>query len=417
MIPVFAMLGAAVDYGRALSAKASMQTAGDAAVISVVQAGSLTQSQRQTLAQNVVASNLGYWGNQINVSVTETDPSTSQNYYQVVANGSLPTALMSVVSIHSMPIKARAGGKYSYTGPGNGCVLSLDESAVDALYDNGNASVNLTQCDIYDNSSNGAALYVNGSATLSARKVSVVGGVSGSSKITTTAGIVTGAPTTPDPYASVVIPAYSGCDQTNYSTKSTVTLNPGVYCGGFSANSKANITLNPGLYIFDGGSFTLNGQATLQSGTTTKNGVTVSGVTLVFTSSTGKNWPSVTINGGATVNLTAPSTADIKNGNNGLNGIVMYGDRLMPVGTVFKINGGSSQSLSGAVYLPEAAITYSGNTGLTNTSGSASPNCLQLIGDKISFSGNSTTSITGCNAYNLSYFGEATTKPDPTLVE
>jgi hypothetical protein len=281
-----------------------------------------------------------------------------------------------------------------YTGPGNGCVLSLDESAVDDIWDNGNASVTLKNCDIYDNSSNSAALSVGGSATMSVREAFVVGGVSGSSKITTTAGIQTGYSRTGDPYASLQLPAYVGCDHSSYSTTTNATLNPGVYCGGFKVTSSAVVTLNPGLYIFNQGAFEIDGQATLQSATL--NGV--SGVTLVFTSSTGSNWPTVTINGGATVNLTAPTTADINNGNNGINGILMFGDRNMPVGTSYNLNGGSTQTLSGAIYLPEAAVTYNGNMTTTNP-------CIQLIADTITFVGTSNVAMSGCGVFALNTFG------------
>lgn len=285
LLPILTMIGAGVDYNRALSAKATLQTAVDAATIIVVQASSSTQAQRQTLAQNTVAANLGQLAKSFNVTVTESDPSTAKSYYEVVAYGSLPTTIMSVAGFDSMAILAKSGANYANNGPGNGCVLSLDTSAVDDIWDNGNATVALTNCDIYDDSSNGAALAVGGSSSLSARKISVVGGVSGTSKITATAGIVTGAARTPDPYAWLNIPSYIGCDQTNYSTTKNATLSPGVYCGGISITSKAVVTMNPGLYIINGGSFTINGQASLSSATVSG----VSGVTLVFTSSTGNN--------------------------------------------------------------------------------------------------------------------------------
>lgn len=411
LLPILFMIGAAVDYGRALSAKAAMQTAADAAVIAVVQASGSTQSQRQSVAQNNVAANLVLLANPTSVTVTEADPSGSKNFYEVAVSGSIPTAIMSVAGIKSMNIAVRSGTTTVVPpGPGNGCVLSLDDSAVDALWDNGNASVSLTNCDIYDNSSNGAALAVGGSATLAAHKVSVTGGVSGASKITAPGGIVTGAARTSDPYAWLNIPAYVGCDYTNYSTNKNDTVSPGVYCGGFSVNSQAVVKMNPGLYIFDGGAFSINGQATLTS--VTVGGV--SGVTLVFTSSKGSSgagWPTVTINGGATVSLTAPTTADIAAGNKGINGVLMYGDRNMPVGTSFKLNGGSSQNLSGAVYLPEAAVKYAGTTG------QGTANCLQLIGDTITFIGTSTVAISGCGNFNLSTFGQPLTGSTIALVE
>jgi lipoprotein-anchoring transpeptidase ErfK/SrfK len=97
----------------------------------------------------------------------------------------------------------------------------------------------------------------------------------------------------------VPLPAYSGCDQTNFSAKKKVTIDPGVYCGGMQFNANADVTFNPGVYVVDGGNFTVNGGGNLQG----------SGVTIVFTSSTMSDWPTATINGGATINLTRPRPA------------------------------------------------------------------------------------------------------------
>jgi Flp pilus assembly protein TadG len=411
LFPILMMTGAAIDYGRALSAKARLQSAVDAASVAVVQSSvqspSFTHSQRVALAQSTFNAALGPLATTLNATtVGESDPTSAKAYYEVTASTSLPTAVMNIASINSMPIRVKSGGKIKSppTGPGSGCVLSLDNSAVDALWDNGNATVNLSNCDIYDNSSNSAALAVGGSATLVARSINVTGGVSGASQITTTTSkpdgskaIYMGAARTPDPYANVVIPAYLGCDKNSYSTNKNDALTPGVYCGGIQINSSAVVTMAPGLYIINGGSFTVNGQASLSS--ITVGGV--SGVTIVFTSSTNSNWPTVTFNGGANINLVAPTADDIAKGNNGLNGILFYGDRNMPVGLNYKINGGSNQVLTGAIYLPEAAVFYAGNTGAAN--------CLQLIGDTVTFTGNSNIAISGCGIYSkLSSFGTST---------
>jgi Flp pilus assembly protein TadG len=407
LFPILMMTGAAIDYGRALSAKARLQSAVDAASVAVaqssVQSPGFTQAQRLALAQATFNAALGPMATGLNVTtVGESDPTSAKAYYEVTARTSLPTAVMNIAHINSMPINVKSGGaiKNAPVGPGSGCVLSLDNSAVDAFWDNGNATVNLNACDIYDNSSNSAALAVGGSATLIARTINVTGGVSGASKITTTAlkpdgskAIYMGAARTPDPYANIVIPAYLGCDHTNYSTNTNAALTPGVFCGGIQINSSAVVTMAPGLYIIDRGSFTVNGQANLSS--ITVGGM--SGVTIVFTSSTNSNWPTVTFNGGATINLIAPTAADIAKGNNGLNGILFYGDRNMPVGLNYKINGGSTQVLTGAIYLPEAAVFYAGNTSANN--------CLQLIGDTVTFTGNSNIAISGCGMYTLAGFG------------
>ena len=107
--------------------------------------------------------------------------------------------------------------------------------------------------------------------------------------------------------------------------------------------------------------------------------MTGTGVTLIFTSSTMTSWPTVTINGGATINLTATTTGPAA-------GMVMFGDRNIPLGTSFKFNGGSSQFLGGVVYFPTGDVTFSG--GAVTGAG-----CTQLIADTIKWAGNSSFAI------------------------
>jgi hypothetical protein len=215
-----------------------------------------------------------------------------------------------------------------------------------------------------------------------------VGGISGEADITALQGVHKGLAPISDPYEKSNFPPPSGCTARNFSAKETVSITAGVYCGGMSFTTGANVTLSPGIYYIDAGSFTVHGGAT----------VTGTGVTMVFTSSNGNNWPGATINGSATVNLTAPTSGPTA-------GIVMFGDRNMPEGTTFRFEGGSSQSLTGAVYLPKGDIKFAGgsNTGR---------GCTQLIGNTLTFSGNSALKI-DCSGAGTKQLGP----PTAVLVE
>ena len=68
------------------------------------------------------------------------------------------------------------------------------------------------------------------------------------------------------------------------------------------------------------GDLTVNGGAKM----------TGTGVTIIFTSSTGANYPTASINGGAVISLTPPTTGP-------LTGVVMFGDRDMPVGALLLV--------------------------------------------------------------------------------
>ncbi len=265
-------------------------------------------------------------------------------------------------------------------------VLSLDRSASGAITGQGSTSVALSGCSLYDNSGSATALTVGGSASISALSIGVVGGISaGSSNITTTMGIRTGVGPVLDPYADVSFPNFFGCNQTNFTTNRTITVDPGVYCGGIKLNGGANVTLNPGIYYLDGGSLSVNGGATL----------TGTGVTLVFTAKTNNTFATATINGNAVINLTPPKSGPTA-------GIVMFGDRNIPVGTAFKFNGGATQYLGGAVYVPTGAISFSGGAG-------TSTDCTQVIGDTVTFTGNSSL-VLNCSSYSTRPFSPLTVK-------
>jgi Flp pilus assembly protein TadG len=373
LVPVVSLTGSAVDYSRANNVKAAMQAATDATALNLVQNAAKIPSGDVSATAASIFRAVFNRPDALNLLVTAS--STSGGTVTVSATASVATDFMGVLGMTSIPIGSAAVAVKT-PGDGLGCVLALNRYASGAITAQGSTTVNLNGCSMYDDSNSGTALTVGGSAHVSALSVGVVGNISGNAGLTTTQGVHTGASPLPDPYATVPLPAYSGCDQTNFSAKKKVTIDPGVYCGGMQFNANADVTFNPGVYVVDGGNFTVNGGGTLQG----------SGVTIVFTSSTMSDWPTATINGGATINLTPPSTGPLA-------GILMYGDRNIPVGTTFKFNGGATQYLGGAVYFPTGAIDFSGGAGTSTT-------CTQVIGDTITFTGNSGLAI-NCAGYGV----------------
>jgi len=99
----------------------------------------------------------------------------------------------------------------------------------------------------------------------------------------------------------------------------------------------------------------------------------------VLTSSNPGNGDTVAglrINGGATINLTAPISGTYK-------GILIFQDRrATTMGDTLQLNGNSSSTLRGAVYAPRNEILMNGTTDM-NT------NCLQMVGYRLKFTGNS----------------------------
>lgn len=364
----------------------AIQNAADSAAISAATAyyvqGNTTGLATQGQA---VAAGYGYVNGASGVTVTVNQPPTSGPHattpkaVEVIIHASQTRLLSTLWSADPLTIAARA---VAVGNGGKGCVIALDPTAGGAITTQGTANVTLNGCALYDNSSSTSALTVGGSGTISAQSVSVVGGISGANSITTTDGIASGQSPIADPYADTNYPSFSGCRENNYTAKNTVTLDPGVYCGGLGLNAGANVTLNAGIYYMDRGSLTVNGGATL-SGT---------GVTIVFTSSNGHNYATATINGGANVNLTAPTTGPTA-------GIVMFGDRGMPADTPIKLNGGSSEVLQGAVYIPKGAVSFAGGAAANN-------GCLQMVANTITFTGNANFAV-NCDASGTKAIGSA----------
>lgn len=324
-----------------------------------------------TLQAHAVAASFGYVHGANDVEVTVNMPPVSGKYtgsleaVEVIVTQPQEALFSAIWSKVPVAVSARAVA----LGSGAGCVLALNKTAASAGHAAGGGTVKLNGCSLYDNSANATALSVDGSSQIEALSVGVVGGISGSGNIMTTNGVATGISPIKDPYADVAEPSFSGCDYNHFTAQKTMTIEPGVYCKGFTVNAGAVVTFKPGVYIFDRGSFKVNGGGTIQG----------EGVTLFFTSSTEKNWAEMSINGGATVDLTGPTAGPFA-------GMVLFGDRDMPIDTTFSFNGGANQYFGGAVYLPSGRIEYSG--GSKTKSG-----CTQLIGDTIKFSGDSNLAI------------------------
>ena len=347
----------------------NMQGAVDSGAVSAATAASNLVAE----ANSVMAA-YGYANGVNSTTVTVNQPPSSGNYMtspqavEVILSQPQQRLLSSLFGTDPVSISARA---VALGNSGTGCVLSLDATASPAVSVKGGAVLNLIGCNLYDNSSGSPALDVNGSASVSANMVSTVGTVSGTSNITATNGIRTGVRAMADPYASFSPPTAPACDPKNYTVNSngkTTSLDPGCYSGNITINAGASLNLSPGIYYLNGSNLSVAGNAS----------ITGTGVTLVFTGS-GSNWGTASIGSNAIVNLTAPTSGSTQ-------GIVMYGDRNMPAGTAFSLTGGSTQTFSGALYLPKAALGYSGGDGSTTS-------CTKIIANTVTFTGNSKVQV------------------------
>lgn len=233
------------------------------------------------------------------------------------------------------------------------CLVALDPTGP-ALSFGGNGNVRLRNCVAASNWRATNSIYRYGSATLEMDCLVAVGDIQGVSanQMACEAG-QTGVAPFADPLASVATPQATGtCSHTVSGTKKDIvrTYSPG-RCS--TSDFDGNIKLEPGTYVF-------SSDLKLNAGTT----LTGDGVTLVFE----KN-ASLSINGHARVELTAPQDGPLKD-------ILLFGRE----SGGFTHNGTADVALSGIIYFPSTEVKINGDATAVAT-------CTRIIGGSISYKG------------------------------
>jgi len=394
---LFGFAGAAVDVAYWLNATRGLQSAADQAAYSAAVAAGSSACSSTTYAQQAraVAAARGYIDGQ-NATVAITCRSSDATFRVQIDQGQ--PLWFTRLFLSSAPQATASATSQAAAKASDLCVLALAGTNVDegvigtdtsAFWLNGNASAAL-HCGVAVDSSDNASLSTGGTAALSATGLYLVGDMqgspSGSSTIATTPtanNILKSQIAVADPYAGRMIPAYTSCTSYAMTTRSSSgTINPGVFCGGLTigGNAPSNLVLAPGTYFIVGGNLEFSSKVTATS---------TGGVTFVLTGDAAHPTGSATINGNANVTLSAPTTGPT-------GGMLFFQDRNAQFtaggGTSScgsgasqnKINGGSGQLLTGALYFPNQSLCYGGNS---STSGAGK--CTQIIARQISFTGSS----------------------------
>jgi hypothetical protein len=257
---------------------------------------------------------------------------------------------------------------------GEYCMVSLEDGNVTGISFSGSTTVDLG-CGVVSNSRAATAISAGGSATVRASPVAAVGGVPSSTSYVTPTTLMPYVPAQADPYGDLPRtpspPAGLNCQNRLrvHPQDDPPEISGGVngeYCyRGMDINGPLNLL--PGTYYIDGSDFSLGAQAN----------VTGAGVTIILTSSTPSDpdsFAQITMNGGAVVNLSSPTSGTYE-------GVLFYQDPRAPYGNS-TINGNSASVIEGGFYFPSRQLTFNGNTGLQTR-------CIQLVARRLVFSGNS----------------------------
>ena len=388
----------------------NLQNAADSAAMSAVAAllnianPDAAHKTQATSEAQATAARYGFVDTQGGVSVAVNIPpsagthTSDPNAVEVIINQPEALFLSAALSFGGKPLFSKNPTQIvrAVATPGtngNGCVVTLDKSAVVDLFANGNTQLTLSGCDLYVNSDASDALNETGNATITARAAYITGDPSGTAKtsLTTTVGTFTGTAPINDPYAGLKAPYTSpGSSCTNASPPTTTHVNVSssggvttytpdgtnmaIFCGGWTP-AAGNVFLNPGLYVVDGGTFGCNN-------------CTISGnnVTIYLTGS-GSNYATLAFGGSSStqLNVNAPTDAFMQANpsTKALEGIAIFADRNAPTTSVSAFSGQATANINGVIYMPTQQVTFNGN------GAASSPRCSQIIAYSLTFHGNS----------------------------
>jgi Flp pilus assembly protein TadG len=363
-IPVFAGIGAGIDYSRATTARAQLQVALDAAVLAGARDGTDNWS---TVALNV------FTGNPNNLGAAVATPSFTMdqlgNYHGTVT-GTIATSVMHALGVASIPISA-ASSVAPNTGTENSCILTLDHnqplSDVSLTLD-GAPNLSLTGCGIRSNSS------------------MICNGHSGNAPASIAAGNLNQC-NHPQPKAQVVPDIYAGLN-TQISFQCPKSANSGVtwdasasrppgglitvsqayateyhVCGDLTLTGTGTLTgSSPGadmIIVIENGNLNIADSANVSTVQTTIILTGDNSMPSAITFPTGKGH-------GATLTV-SPST----NASNPWQGIAVYQDPVLtdtdsPWGVTDTFGPGATFNADGVVYLPRSNVTWHGSGASNN---------------------------------------------------
>jgi Flp pilus assembly protein TadG len=278
----------------------------------------------------------------------------------------------------------RASATATIVPAGKYCAISLINNSTTGISAGGSTTVNLG-CGMITNSVSMDAAIAFGASTVTASPIAAVGGIDATDNWGAGTVLQPFTIAAEDPFKDVYPPTPSGCQKfsdwdtgNNNKPGGTVDLTAtgspisagGTYClkeSGGTFDIKGNIILPSGTYVLD---------RTSMSMTNNNASLTCHHCTFILTTSTGTDVGNVSLQGGK-LDITAPDTGDYA-------GLMFYQDRRAAqcLNNCNLINGNASSVLTGAFYMPNQQLTFTGTSGM-------STHCLQMVALTLQFNGNS----------------------------
>ena len=379
-VVLFAFVGISITYSDAVEKR----TAAAAALDSAVLAGAMLPSGA-TSSERIAAANTFFAGNIAKLSPLSVSPSFSvdKNTVSGYAEVVLPATLKGFLRVETVTIGVHAAATKNDLAPF--CVLGLNSADSGSFDQNGNASFDATNCAAQFNSTDKTGMHQVGTPVAKARYFGVSGNAHGNSF---TPPPEAGSAKINDPYANVPFPFIGTCINLGPVKQTTVTLNPGTYCGGIDVQSGGTVNLNPGIYVMK------DGNLHIQSGGT----VLGNEVMIAFTG-VDHLWAStLSMLGGAVLKVTSPVTGTYAN-------MQFYGNRDVGTKESWVSIGGSGGAAStleydGVMYFPTQNVWIFGGTNVIGKSPTWT-----IVAQKLWVQDHSIVTVTQVNTRNLTGIG------------
>lgn len=218
------------------------------------------------------------------------------------------------------------------------CALILDPAANQAFYQQGNASLDLSNCPIQVNSSASRALSLQGSAAINAPRICVVGGYEGKGYTTQPR---TGCAPMRDPLGNLPEPHEPACVGSVPPGGGSIASNC-KYTGTIVLKDK--YTLNSGTMYLKGATLKISGGGSLSGAGTT-----------IFLDANSR----LDFAGTGSLILSAPKSGIHQ-------GVAIFQSRGASSDVISTLQGTSNFSIDGAIYMPTSTLELSGNGSATS---------------------------------------------------
>ena len=341
ILPVLLLLfGSGLDYALAVAQRQNLQAAVDSAALRAAKELGFADAKRENVAsavEGMVSTTMKAEAESYH-SAPSFETIVREEPFEVEVIARQKTEPMFGGSFGLAPIEIKVNAVARIVGRPNICVLALEQSEPNAVWMIKDSHLTGNNCAVFSNSLSSNGLAVNDGAVLTANTVCSAGGVEQSGKISPPP--VMDCPQFEDPLASRAEPTIGACDHNGMTLKDqTVTLKPGVYCGGLRISGTGNVKLEPGVYIIADGALWVDGDAEL------------SGDDVSF------------FLGPKAFLFFGPSTSiELSASKSGpLAGLLLFGSRKQSKILTHTILSRSAQNLVGTIYLPQNSFIVDGD--------------------------------------------------------